>query len=165
MDYEERVNKAKTIAELFDIVKEMVKEYLNIDQAGLLIGLTDLGSFNQGFIGAFYSLNANTIIINKKPLLRIQQTNPSIYNYYLFHVILHEYIHSIGSYDETQTRQLVHEISNHYFGSNHTITQLASNIEKFIPNLSYPGPDFQPPEDINIEFISRIDKKNTNYIN
>jgi len=165
MNFEKRTDKATTIADLFDIVKELVKEYLDIDQAGLLIGLTDLGSFNQGFIGAFYSLNANTIIINKKPLARIRQTDPSLYNYYLFHVILHEYVHSIGSYDEAQTRQLVHELSDHYFGSNHTITQLASNIEKFMPNLSYPGPEFQPPEDINIEFIHGIDKKNTNYIN
>ena len=165
MDYEKRVNKAKTIAELFEIVKEIVKKYLNVDQAGLLVGLTDLGTYGQGFIGAFYSLNANAIIINKKPLTRIQQTNPSIYNYYLFHVLLHEYVHSIGSYDEAQTRQLVLEISNHYFSKDHIVTQLASNMEKFIPNLTYPTEEFQPPEDINIEFIHGIDSKNTNYIN
>ena len=165
MDYEKELKKAKTFADIFEIVKDMVRKFLGAEQAGLLVGVTDLGAHSQGFIGAFYSLNANMIIINKKPLARILQTNPSLYNYYLFHVMLHEYIHSIGSYDEAQTRQLVHEVSQHYFGENHTVTQLASDIKKFIPNLTYPVQGFQPPQDINIEFVRGIDKKNTNYIN
>ena len=165
MDYEKELKKAKTFADIFEIVKEMVMEFLGAEQAGLMVGVTDLGIQSQGFIGAFYSLNANMIIINKKPLARILQTSPPLYNYYLFHVMLHEYIHSIGSYDESQTRQLVHEISQHYFGTGHLVTQLASNIEKFIPNLTYPVQGFQPPQDINIEFVKGIDKKNTDYIN
>ena len=165
MDYEKELKKAKTFADIFEIVKEIVIEFLGAEQAGLMVGVTDLGSHSQGFIGAFYSLNANMIIINKKPLARILQTNPSLYNYYIFHVMLHEYVHSIGSYDEAQTRQLVHEISQHYFGANHIVTQLASNIEKFMPNLVYPSSGFQPPQEVNIEFVKGIDRKNTNYIN
>lgn len=165
MDYEKQLEKAKTFADIFEIVKEIVKEYLGTDQAGLMVGLSDLGSHGQGFIGAFYSLNANMIIINKRPLARISQTNPKLYNYYVLHVMLHEYVHSIGSYEEAQTRQLVYGISQHYFGENHVLTQLASNIEKFMPNLTYPSLGFQPPEDINIEFIKGIDRKNTDYIN
>ena len=165
MDYEKELKKAKTFADLFDIVKEMVKERLGVEQAGLLVGVTDLGAHNNGFIGAFYSLNANMIVINKRPLARIVQTNPALYNYYLFHVMQHEYIHSIGSYDEAQTRQLVYEMSEHYFGANHLVAQLASNIEKFMPSLVYPTHGFQPPQDINIEFVKGIDRKNTNYIN
>ena len=164
MDYEKELKKAKTFADIFEAVKEMVSEYLGMDQAGLMVGVTDLGIHGQGFIGAFYSLNSNMIIINKRPLVRILQTNPSLYNYYLFHVMLHEYVHSIGSFDESQTRQLVYEISQHYFGQNHLITELATNIEKFIPNLTYPVAGFQPPEDINIEFVKGIDRKNTGYI-
>ena len=166
MDYQTELKKAKTISDIFEIVKEIVRDYLGIEQAGLMIGVSDLGAHSQGFIGAFYSLNANIILINKKPLARILQTNPSLYNHYLFHVMLHEYIHSIGSYDEGQTRQLVHEISQHYFGSSHTVTQLSLNIEKFMPSLAYPNINgFQEPEDINIEFVKGIDKKNINYIN
>ncbi len=165
MDYEKELKKAKTFADIFEIVKELVREFLGAEQAGLMVGVTDLGAYGQGFIGAFYSLNSNMIIINKRPLGRLLKTNPSLYNYYLFHVMLHEYIHSIGSYYETQTRQLVHEISEHYFGSNHVVTQLATNMEKFIPHLTYPNQVFQPPQDINIEFVKGIDKKNINYIN
>ncbi len=165
MDYENELKKAKTFADIFEIVKEMVREFLGADQAGLMVGVTDLGAHSHGFIGAFYSLDANMIIINKRPLARILQTNPKIYNYYLFHVMLHEYIHSIGSYDEEHTRHLVEEISKHNFGPGHLVTELASNIEKFMPNLTYPAQGFQQPQDINIEFVRGIDKKNTNYIN
>ena len=165
MDHEKELKKARTFADIFEIAKDIVREFLGAEQAGLLVGVTDLGANSQGFIGAFYSLNANMIIINKRPLGRILQTNPALYNYYLFHVMLHEYVHSIGSFDEAQTRQLVYEMSQHYFGANHLVTQLASNIEKFMPNLAYPAQGFQPPQDINIEFVRGIDKKNTNYIN
>lgn len=165
MDHEKELKKARTFADIFEIAKDIVREFLGAEQAGLLVGVTDLGANSQGFIGAFYSLNANMIIINKRPLGRILQTNPALYNYYLFHVMLHEYVHSIGSFDETQARQLVYEMSQHYFGANHLVTQLASNIEKFMPSLTYPSHDFQPPQDINIEFVRGIDKKNTNYIN
>ncbi len=165
MEFDKGLTRAKTIADIFELVKEMVKEYLGLEQAGLMVGVTDLGVIERGFIGAFYSPEANMIIINKSPLKRLLQTNPSLYNYYLFHVMLHEYIHSIGSYAEAQTRQLVTEISEHYFGANHIVAQLSSNIERFMPNLSYPIQGFQPPEDINIEFVKGIDRKNTNYIN
>ena len=165
MDYQKAIEKAKTIADIFAIVKEMVREYLDLEQAGLMVGITDLGAHNHGFIGAFYSLDANTIVINKKPLARILQTNPSLYNHYLFHIMLHEYIHSIGSFDEAQTRQLVYEMSQHYFGEKHIVTQLATNIAKFMPNLAYPSSGFEPPTDVNIEFVKGIDRKNTNYIN
>ncbi len=164
MEYETRLERAKAISDIFTIVQDMVSEFLGTDQAGLLLGMTDLGEFGSGFLGAFYSLDANMIIINKRPLGRILQTNPKLYNYYLFHVILHEYIHSIGSFDEAQARQIVFELSNHYFSKGHLVTQLASNIEKFLPNLAYPAQGFQPPQDINIEFVKGIDRKNTNYI-
>ena len=164
MEYTQRIEKAKNIAELFSLVQEIVQKYLRREQAGLLIGITDLGSYPNGFLGAFYSLNANMILINKKPLQRVSQTNPSLYPYYLFHVLLHEYVHAIGAYDEQQARQLVYEISSHYFGQEHILTEFATHIEKFIPQLTYPSAEFQPPEDLEIEFVMGIDKRNTNYI-
>lgn len=165
MEYKKQISNSSGIPELFEIAKKITKEYLDADQPGLLVGITDLGSFGNGFIGAFYSLNSNMIIINRSPLDRIKQTKPILYNQYLFHVILHEYIHSLGFYDETQTRKLVLEISLHFFGEKDVLTQLATNMEKFIPNLTYPGSEYIPPKDINIEFVNGIDRRNTNYIN
>ena len=55
MDYGKEVNNSKTIADVFEIVKEMIREYLGLEQAGLMVGITDLGAHSNSFIGAFYS--------------------------------------------------------------------------------------------------------------
>jgi len=162
VDHKKSLEKAKNFADIFDLVKKVVKNYLDADQAGLLLGLSDLGSYGQSYLGAFYSFDANTIVINKRPLNKIKQTRPNLYNPYIFHVLLHEYVHSLGITDEKQVRQLVYEITQKTFGKNHLATQIALNLEKFIPNLTFG--DFEPPQDMSIEFISGIDRDNTDYI-
>src|SRR3989338_4285897 len=162
VDYKKSLEKAKSFADIFDLVKKTVKKYLNTDQAGLLLGVSDLGIYGNAYLGAFYSMDANTIVINKRPLNSIKQKNPELYNPYLFHVLLHEYIHSLGIFDEEHVRILVYEITQTYFGKKHLATQIAVDLEKFIPNLGF-GENFEPPEDISIEFISGIDRDNTDY--
>ena len=163
MPYKKSLEKANSFADIFQLVKKIVQNYVGKDQAGLLIGISDLGIYGSSFLGAFYSLDANTIVINKRPLDTIQKTDPSLYNPYIFHVMLHEYLHSLGIFDEQQVRILVYEITKKYFGSNHLATQLALDLEKFLPNLTLGGV-VEEPKDISIEFISGIDKDNTNYI-
>ena len=164
MDYKQKLEKAKNLADIFEIVKDIVMDYLGVDQAGIIVGVSDLGISLSGFVGAFYSLDANMIIINKRPLASLIQTAPSLYKNYLFHIMLHEYIHSIGSYNEQVTRQLSYDIINNYFGSDHLVTQLALGLEKFMPHFMHPGV-LQMPQDTNIEFVKGIDRKNINYIN
>ena len=163
MRYSKFLEKANNFSDIFQLVKKIVLNYLGKDQAGLLVGLSDLGVYGQSFLGSFYSLDANTIIINKRPLKQIEKTNPTLYNPYVFHVMLHEYLHSLGIYDEDQVRMLVYEITQKYFGKNHLATQIALDIEKFLPNLTL-GSEFEAPEDMNIEFLSSIDRDNNDYI-
>ena len=163
MDYKKSLEKAKSFADIFHLVKNAVKNSLGTDQAGLLLGLSDLGAYGNAYLGAFYSFDANTIVINKRPLNKIKNTNPNLYNPYIFHVLLHEYIHSLGILEEDQVKILVYEISQKNFGKNHVATQMALNSEKFIPNLVFED-NFEPPEDLSIEFVSGIDRENTDYI-
>ena len=163
MDYKKSLEKAKSFADIFHLVKNAVKNSLGTDQAGLLLGLSDLGAYGNAYLGAFYSFDANTIVINKRPLNKIKQTNPGSYNSYVFHVLLHEYVHSLGIVEEDQVRQLVYEITQKHFGKNHLATQMAFDLEKFIPNLTFDD-NFEPPEDLSIEFVSGIDRDNTDYI-
>ena len=164
MNFEEKLEKARNIQDMFEIVKDMVWTYLKRDQAGIMVGLSDLGAFGSGFLGAFYSLDANMIVINKRPLETIKVKNPKLYKPYLFHVILHEYIHSLGLFDENQTRILVYEASKQFFGENNIVTQMALSMDRFIPELTFPEQGFIEPENINIEFLPGIDKKGTSYI-
>jgi len=153
--------KCKTIADIFELVKASAAKYLNMEQAGLMVGLADLGEQPDGFVGAFYSLNANAIILNNNILQNILSSNPTMYKPFVFYVLLHEYVHSLGFYDEMQTRQLTYEIS---MKLGHTrIVEFSTNIEKYFPNLIL-SEEIEPAEDVNIDFIPGIDRKNTNYI-
>lgn len=163
MDYKKSLEKAKNFADIFHLVKNAVKNCLGTDQAGLLLGLSDLGAYGNDYLGAFYSFDANTIVINKRPLNKIKNASPSLYNPYLFHVLLHEYVHSLGIVEEVQVRQIVYEITQKHFGKNHVATQMAFDLEKFIPNMTFED-NFEPPEDLSIEFVSGIDRDNTDYI-
>jgi len=62
----------------------------------------------------------------------------------------------------TSTVSSIDEITQNYFGKKHLATQIALNLEKFLPNLTFG--DFEPPEDMSIEFVSGIDRDNTDYI-
>jgi len=163
MDFRKSLEKANSFADIFHVVKKVVNDYAGKDQAGLLVGLSDLGAYGHAFLGAFYSLDANTIVINKRPLNAIQEKNPELFNPYIFHVLLHEYLHSIGIFDEGEVRVLAYEITKKYLGKSHMATQIALDMDRFIPNLTL-GQEFEAPEDMSIEFISGIDRDNTDYI-
>lgn len=164
MEIDERIANTRNFSQIFDLVKEVVMDHTGLEQAGLMVGVADLGMATNGFVGAFYSLNANTIVINKRPIESLLKRNPDIFKYYLFHLLLHEYVHSIGVYDEQMTRQLVYEICNAYFGGEHILTELSTGMEKFLPNFIYPGADFNPPV-FDLQYLPGIDRKNTSYIN
>jgi len=151
-----KLEECRTISDIFELVKSLVWKSLRKEQAGLMVGIADLGTHPEGFIGAYYSLNANSIVINKKPLAKIED---DYYKPYLFHLILHEYIHSLGFFDEEQARRLTYKVSKNYFGRSHIVTQFAVNMNKFFPILHN-----SPIEDPNIDFLPNIDRRNTGYI-
>jgi len=154
------------LIDTFEQVKEIVRKEEGRSRAGLMLGFQELGATNNGFIGAYYPVASNIIVMNKTPLRRIAETNPKLLQPYAFHILLHEYIHSLGFLNETITRQKTYEISKKYFGEKHIITQLSTNIEKFFPNLVYPIYGLIPPNNTPfIEIIQGFDKSNTdNYI-
>jgi len=125
-----------------------------------MVGLSDLGSTDKAFVGAFYNLQANMIVINSRPLHKIEVTRPDLYNFYLFHLMLHEYVHALGSYDEGETRRLVYQVSKKMFGEEHIVTKFSQGLEGFTDILTMPG----MPETDEIEFVTGIDRENTDYI-
>ncbi|MBU0756488.1 MAG: hypothetical protein KKF44_00355 [Nanoarchaeota archaeon] len=163
MDYQEILDNAQSIQEIYRLVKKIAKEYFGYLQAGLLVGLSDLGLYNKGFLGAYYSLNANTIVLNRKALVKVEHSNPELYLPFLFHLMLHEYIHSLGYMDESEVRALAYDISEKYFGEDHLTTRLAKDLNSFLPYLTLEKGDSMP-EDIDVEYISGIDIDETRYI-
>jgi hypothetical protein len=128
-----------------------------------MLGLQELGASHQGFIGAYYPVASNIIVINKTPLRRITETNTKLLKSYIFHVLLHEYIHSLGFLDEYTTQQKTYEISKKQFGEHHIVTELSTDIRKFFPSLVYPVYGWLPQKEAPIiELVPGFDFSNTN---
>jgi hypothetical protein len=153
----------QSLIETFEEVKKVVQKNEKRSRGGLMLGLQEIGASLDGFIGAYYPVSSNIIIINKTPLRRILQTDKSLLKPYIFHVLLHEYIHSLGFLDEQITGKKTYEISKKQFGEHHIITELSTNIRKFFPNLVYPVHGWIPPRETpRIELVQGFDFSNTN---
>jgi hypothetical protein len=164
--YDMKLDEAKTLSDIFEIVKEVVRKVMKTSRAGLTLGLAEMGGGKDYWIGAFYPVGSTTIIMNKTSLRRISETEPCLFNAYAFHVLLHEYIHSLGYIDERKTRNLVYWISREIFGEDHLVTQMADDISKFFPNLTYPIGGYFPisPEKLKLEMVEDFDRSSINYI-
>jgi len=153
----------QSLIETFELVKEAVRKSEGRSRAGLMLGLQELGSSLNGFIGAYYQVASNIIIVNSTPLRRIIETNPQLLKPYGFHVLLHEYIHSLGFLDEDITEKKTYNITKEYFGEEHIATKFSANIREFFPNLVYPIQGWIPqPSASKIELVQGFDWSNTN---
>ena len=152
------------LIETFEEVKKAVSKNEGRSRAGLMLGLQEIGATLEGFIGAYYPVASNIIVLNKTPIRRIIDTNLNLLKPYSFHVLLHEYIHSLGFLNESITRQKTYEISIKHFGEDHIVTKLSTDIKQFFPNLVYPIQGWLPPETTPvIELIRGFDWSNTNH--
>lgn len=153
----------QSLIETFEKVKKAVQKSERRSRAGLMLGLQELGSSLSGFIGAYYPVSSNIIVVNKTPLRRIIETKPQLLKPYGFHVLLHEYIHALGYLDEEITKRKTYEISKQNFGEDHIITKLALDIRQFFPNLVYPIQGWLPPDQTpKIQLVKGFDWSNTN---
>lgn len=153
----------QSLIETFEEVKTAVQLNESRSRGGLMLGLQEIGASLEGFIGAYYPVASNIIVVNKTPLRRIIETDRSLLRPYVFHVLLHEYIHSLGFLDEETTGRKTYEISRKQFGEHHIITELSTNIRKFFPKLVYPIHGWIPPKETpRIELVHGFDFSNTN---
>jgi hypothetical protein len=153
----------KNLIETFEEVKKVVQKNERKSRGGLMLGLQEIGASLDGFIGAYYPVASNIIIVNKTPLRRILETNKRLLKPYVFHVLLHEYIHTLGYLDEETTGKKTYEICKKQFGEHHIITELSTNIRKYFPNLVYPIHGWLPQKESPlIELVQGFDFSSTN---
>ncbi len=158
-----KLERAKDLADIFEIVKEAVLVRTGLSRAGLMLGLAEMGGNGNSFVGGLYPVATNIIVMNRGPMNRIRQECPEWYKPYVFHILLHEYIHAIGYLDEALTRKKALEISKDLFGPEHMATKMAENLWGYIPFVAYPVP--QPmPHGLQIELVKGFDRSSVNYI-
>lgn len=164
--YQSELDSAKDLADIFELVKVAVRKTTGKERPGLMLGLANLGGGPQGFIGAFFPIATNIIVMNTLPLRRIKETDPALYKPYVFHILLHEYLHTLGIIDEAATRAKAYEISVKTFGKDHPVTQFAADLSRFVPKLVYPIYGWQPAEEYQLELVEGFDRSSTApYIN
>jgi hypothetical protein len=148
----------KDLVDVFEDVKEAVRKTGGGSRAGLMLGLQEMGSSPDGFVGGYFTLYSNLIVLNKTLLGRIAQTDPAILRPYAFHVLLHEYIHSLGYFDEETTRRKTYEVSSSVCGKSHIATEMAQDMRPFFPSLVYPAFGFRPRDPGPIELVKGFDR-------
>jgi len=159
----ERLAKAKDIPEVFEVVKFAVRKVLNRERAGLMVATADIGNMPGGFLGGYYVVATNAIVVNRTPLRRIQETNPELYVPWLFGLLLHEYLHTLGVLDEEEVRPLTNHVARESLGPEHPATKMAANPMAYLGNLAWPHVYFAP-RDIPFEIVKGVDRDATSYI-
>ena len=157
----------KEMPEIFESVKKDVRKILGRHRAGLSLGLVEMGMLCGGFIGGMHFHPGTEIVMNKSPLKIILDSQPyEIVWAYTYHILLHEYIHSLGVIDERQCRAITLSISEQIFReADHPVIILAKNgIGTFIPNLRivYVPPE-QQPDGMPIEYVYGFDRESQSY--
>ncbi|MFX1418599.1 MAG: hypothetical protein ACFE9N_06735 [Promethearchaeota archaeon] len=158
----------KEIPEIFKQVKTDVRQVYGRHRAGLSLGLVEMGMYRGGFIGGMHFSPGTDIVMNKTPLeVILKEQSYEIVWAYTYHILLHEYIHSLGILNEHQCRNITLRISEKIFEeTSHPAIILAKNgIGTFFPNLPliYAPPDLNP-DGIKIEYIINFDHESYDYI-
>ena len=158
ISFREHLDRCKNYGDVFDLVKKAVKKTIGRERAGLMLYLGNLPLH----IGAFHALGSNGIVLNKRLLRLMFRSIESIteMNSFVFVLLLHEYLHSLGYVDERQVRRLAHEISRKTLGDDHPAVRMALHLP--IPKI--PPSELQSRnEDSELELIKDFER-NQSYI-
>jgi len=160
MNFADKLDECSDFSCIFDLVKAAVENTINRRRVGLILGLSDLPIY----IGAFHQMGSNFIVMNKKLLKKVMRTeNKKLINAYIFHVLLHEYIHSLGYMDEHKTQALAYAISDSVLGKDHPATLIAKHgIGSILSDMD--KVEFHEPEGMgDIEIVEHFENDNMNY--
>ncbi|MBS7619717.1 hypothetical protein KEJ21_03625 [Candidatus Bathyarchaeota archaeon] len=149
------MEKAKNYSDIFSLVKKAVKKSLKEHRVGLMLYLGNLPMR----VGAFHPIGTNDVVLNRRLInaLKSEVKQKS----YLFSILLHEYLHSLGYHDEEQVRALTYKISVENFGSQHPVVE--ASIAG--PWCELTQEDYEAIEqDIDLEMIKDFEKIEIGYI-
>lgn len=154
----------KLMPDVFERVKRDVETVIGRHRAGLSLGLVAMGMYHGNFIGGMFFSGGTMILMNTDPLRVLLETQPDeVILAYVYHILLHEYIHSLGFLNERQCRQITLEITKKVFeDSNHPATVLAfKGLGAYFPDLHliYAPPDYQGDRGWKIDRVREFDRE------
>jgi len=164
--FRNRLDECDNLADIFELVKQSVKRFLNQHRAGLMLGLANLGMRRGFFVGAFHPVGSNIIVMNKAPFeVALRTTDRKVFNAYCYHLLLHEYLHALGYLSEEDVRDLVHRVCSLALGKDNPATVMAERgLAFYFPRITYFTRSTPIPRDLQIELIKDFDKSSVGYI-
>ena len=150
-EYAETLDRCRNFREVFQIVKRSVKESLKSERVGLMLFLSDL-PYN---VGAYHQIGTNNIVMNRVLLDHVLDTSEDARqaNSFVYSILTHEYLHSLGYLKEKDVRELTYRISRDTFGDEHLATRMAaSNPWQYIKQPQRIMNDAQRPTSVVRDF-------------
>jgi hypothetical protein len=121
-NYRDKIFDLSDFNEAFELVKSTVESKFKMHRAGLSLILQGLPTI----LGAYHIMGSNLIIVNKRILNIIKKyKSQEEYNSYLFMVLAHEYLHSLGVIDELQVRKMTYDLISSLVGEDHIAARMA----------------------------------------
>lgn len=160
MQFREKVKKLVDFSEAFELVKSVVLQKFGMHRAGLSLILQMMPSN----LGAYHMLGSNAIVMNSYLLAAVKKIAGSTeeYNSYMFMVLAHEYLHSLGIVEENTVRQMTFQLCSWMLGTEHAATRMA----KEDPSTLYPELRTMMQSQFSRDFhvVSNFDMSNQTYI-
>ena len=159
-DTVKQLDLCRNFGDVFEVVKKTVERSLGQRRSGLMLYLAELPEH----VGAYHAVGTNGIVMNKSALDAVTRSARTIreINSYVYSILLHEYLHSLGYVDEAQARKLVYEISKENLGVDHPATEIAHRG----PAVMFPGvgePTFKEHSE-DVEIVTDFDRSTGSYI-
>ena len=128
--YRSRIDNAKGFNEIWEIVKDTVKDFSGEHRRGMLLFLDYLPLR----LGAYHPLGTNNIVLNRTLINIVETTtrSTSLVNAFVYSLLVHEYLHALGHIPEVEVQSLVYKVSKACFGENHIVVKLAEESPWFL---------------------------------
>ena len=144
---------------VFSVVKKSVRTILGKERSGIGLALSNL----PAGLGAYWEVGGNYIVMNELLVEAMKKITKSKreFNSFVYMILMHEYLHSLGFIDEAQARSMTIIVTREIFGDKHEATKMSStDLWKQYPLLlSLGGGDGSV-----LKIISKFDSDTTSYI-
>jgi hypothetical protein len=160
IDNKRALSSADGFDKIFEMVKTATERSTGMHRAGLTLVLGDI----PNDVGAYHEIGSNAIVMNRNILRIVDKLSKTRTrrNAYVFMILLHEYLHSLGYTSDRQVRTLGRRISDEYLGRRHLAGEMAVRpLDQFFPELSKLSAFRDRGE---YQTVRRFDSSSTSYI-
>ncbi len=155
----ERIESAENYNDLFELVKRTVEAELFKHRAGLSLILADM----PNTVGAYHPVGSNNIVLNRALIDSMKRVikNEREINTFIFTVLMHEYLHSLGYMDELKVRRMCGAVCSSALGDDHIAVKMSTgNWLEMYPQLA----TVYPRMSRDYELVERFDSSSMGYI-